>query len=670
MSTHVALGVRKSTQSFKPSAAASRRGGGRLSVSSQDSTGRRLSSAHSTPVPPTRRVSTVATSVSVSTSSIQRANPAGQHIAVPSPNVSTPPTPISVPAPASEPLIGPATESSVVVSTPARRASKDAAYDAHEAPEISTPPLRKDSLTDVNAHADGTESMPVEPDSSEPPPSKRERHKRRPQPLSIRTPFSPALEPSAAIPRRPSTRSQDATIPAPSESLRAESIPRRASTLPQDVPHEDTVPPAYHPHEIWMAEPTPSEPFSRRLSTRSQDAPREDTAASSYRSHRFKVAALFHSKAPWLMHQSSSKAKGVDRTTTVIQPGATSSSQHRSEMTRKRKQPSVPAEEGESDEREESDDNVSTETSQSRRRQPRPRVPREEIPEKLETLEDRQPDLEASLDTPILKFATEKFNGLVSRQFKEYTEKKRAAVSQKPATPAPEGDAAATDGTKIKPGVSKIEVPQPTIGILQEDRNAAQGKYIPGKGFILDKDSLLVQQPSGPDPSIMVTVEETDLDRLVNNATYGKKSRGSKWSMADTDRFYEALSQWGTDFESIARLFHAKTGTPRTRAQIRLKFNKEERENPQRIQEALIGKKKRVDLDHYTKSLDEEDKERFDGKEKPTLEQLMQWINEPEIPQHRYVELLAKEEVDEAKAEPVNEVQEEEPGYEVIGTID
>jgi transcription factor TFIIIB component B'' len=51
----------------------------------------------------------------------------------------------------------------------------------------------------------------------------------------------------------------------------------------------------------------------------------------------------------------------------------------------------------------------------------------------------------------------------------------------------------------------------------------------------------------------------------------------------------QALSQWGTDFEMIARLF-----PHRNRRQVKLKFSREERVNPDKVTEHIIRKNKPI----------------------------------------------------------------------------
>ncbi|KAM5548779.1 hypothetical protein ABKV19_000272 [Rosa sericea] len=67
-----------------------------------------------------------------------------------------------------------------------------------------------------------------------------------------------------------------------------------------------------------------------------------------------------------------------------------------------------------------------------------------------------------------------------------------------------------------------------------------------------------------------------------NYQSFMNKERPSKWFEQDTELFYEGIEQFGSDFGMIAQLFPG-----RTRNQIKLKFKKEDRQNPIRMNEAF-----------------------------------------------------------------------------------
>ncbi|ESW29051.1 hypothetical protein PHAVU_002G039700 [Phaseolus vulgaris] len=71
-----------------------------------------------------------------------------------------------------------------------------------------------------------------------------------------------------------------------------------------------------------------------------------------------------------------------------------------------------------------------------------------------------------------------------------------------------------------------------------------------------------------------------------------KRPRRGKWSKQDTEVFYEAIRELGTDFSMIQQLFPDKT-----RRQIKLKYKKEEREHYLRLRDAIHNRSK--DHSHY-----------------------------------------------------------------------
>lgn len=90
-------------------------------------------------------------------------------------------------------------------------------------------------------------------------------------------------------------------------------------------------------------------------------------------------------------------------------------------------------------------------------------------------------------------------------------------------------------------------------------------------------------------------IEENPLERHVNSRSYSRHVSTIKWDDPSTELFYEGLSQWGTDFDMISRMFPT-----RTRKQIKNKYTLEERKHPELIRKALILKKP-VDMQKYSR---------------------------------------------------------------------
>ena len=88
-------------------------------------------------------------------------------------------------------------------------------------------------------------------------------------------------------------------------------------------------------------------------------------------------------------------------------------------------------------------------------------------------------------------------------------------------------------------------------------------------------------------------IDEREGDQFVNSASRSKQRRTQRWSAEETERFFQAISQWGTDFEMITRLF-----PHRTRREIKSKWTKESRQNPKRLDDAF-SRRVAVDLTAY-----------------------------------------------------------------------
>jgi transcription factor TFIIIB component B'' len=119
------------------------------------------------------------------------------------------------------------------------------------------------------------------------------------------------------------------------------------------------------------------------------------------------------------------------------------------------------------------------------------------------------------------------------------------------------------------------------VVVAQENANGGGGDD--GEGDIIEEGDV---------------VEERDLTaRITTNSFIRENKRfprefmlagqGKRWTAEMTERFYDALQIFGTDFNMIQTLFKDVT-----RRSIKLKFNREERENPAGIKAALNGQRK------------------------------------------------------------------------------
>ncbi|KAK3302413.1 uncharacterized protein B0T15DRAFT_403637 [Chaetomium strumarium] len=123
--------------------------------------------------------------------------------------------------------------------------------------------------------------------------------------------------------------------------------------------------------------------------------------------------------------------------------------------------------------------------------------------------------------------------------------------------------------------------------------------------IVLDHRSLQVDRHARAreEAGLLLEVEENDFTHHTTTATYLRRNlKPQQWTDEETELFYQALSAFGTDFDTICRMFKGKT-----RKHIKLKFNREERLNPGRINAALVGQKTvSIDMEHYQRATGQE----------------------------------------------------------------
>jgi len=117
--------------------------------------------------------------------------------------------------------------------------------------------------------------------------------------------------------------------------------------------------------------------------------------------------------------------------------------------------------------------------------------------------------------------------------------------------------------------------------------------------LVVEEDSLRIdrQAQAARNAENLVVTENDDLTKRVNQMSWINerrrdptdrvpffKMKSDPWSDEETDRFYEALRMFGTDFFIISKMFQ-----PKTRRQIKLKFIREEKLDPDRVNRVLAG---------------------------------------------------------------------------------
>jgi len=154
-----------------------------------------------------------------------------------------------------------------------------------------------------------------------------------------------------------------------------------------------------------------------------------------------------------------------------------------------------------------------------------------------------------------------------------------------------------TDNTPTETTDQRLERLAPHAN---ETRHAVVNTVIVDGQIVIDESSLLIDrhalaaaERNAEQPE---SVEENDLTRRVTQASWGKRDKSGGWGELLTDQFYDGLRMFGTDFNMISKMFLG-----RTRHSVKLKFNKEERDDPVRIERALKGDRMPVDMAEFQK---------------------------------------------------------------------
>ena len=147
------------------------------------------------------------------------------------------------------------------------------------------------------------------------------------------------------------------------------------------------------------------------------------------------------------------------------------------------------------------------------------------------------------------------------------------------------------------PPLEMVDQMPERVGVERElppqARAAPKLRLVNGK-MVVDDQSLQVDRHAhaAAEVETMEEIEENELTRRITSGSWMKREKKVPWNEELTDRFYQGLRMFGTDFMIISKMFPG-----RTRRQIKLKFTKEERLDPQRIRDSLVGPKEPMDLD-------------------------------------------------------------------------
>ncbi|PHH81098.1 hypothetical protein CDD82_1314 [Ophiocordyceps australis] len=168
----------------------------------------------------------------------------------------------------------------------------------------------------------------------------------------------------------------------------------------------------------------------------------------------------------------------------------------------------------------------------------------------------------------------------------------------------PQGGHAASGSSQADPqaksnSTTPASSEPPTSAPTEAATSGPQFRIVDGQ-IIVDQSSLVMDRHAraAATQQDLETVEENDFTRLTTSSSYRSTSKlkgPNVWTVEETELFYRGLGMFGTEFEMISKMFPGKH-----RRHVKLKFNREERHNPKRIDAALIGEKTtKMDIEEY-----------------------------------------------------------------------
>ncbi|KAL9587748.1 MAG: hypothetical protein Q9212_000040 [Teloschistes hypoglaucus] len=196
---------------------------------------------------------------------------------------------------------------------------------------------------------------------------------------------------------------------------------------------------------------------------------------------------------------------------------------------------------------------------------------------------------------------------LQERDKEEFAKRKQRELQElvnaaEPSNPAGANDGADSSVTRIPSAQTREETVERREDVVRQ----VAGTLLDQHGqIVIDTGSLRMNRHAQAaierEAEQQEAIVENDLSRpAVNSCTNMKKEKMNSWPESMTDEFYEALRMFGTDFGMIGKMMR------KTRRAIKLKFTREEKQDPNRIQKTLLGERIPVDVEEFSRRAGEE----------------------------------------------------------------
>lgn len=147
----------------------------------------------------------------------------------------------------------------------------------------------------------------------------------------------------------------------------------------------------------------------------------------------------------------------------------------------------------------------------------------------------------------------------------------------------------------------------PELLDAEEDRAVGPQYILVGDTVTLNPRSLEARRNDSPPAQgksknwkDKIVVKENEFSNIVTSGSYMKREPAQLWDATATAAFYIALSMFGTNFEMMSKMFPT-----RTRRQLKLKYAKESRDNPWKLDKIEKGPKMPIDFNYFKKHSNE-----------------------------------------------------------------
>lgn len=156
--------------------------------------------------------------------------------------------------------------------------------------------------------------------------------------------------------------------------------------------------------------------------------------------------------------------------------------------------------------------------------------------------------------------------------------------------------------------------------------------------MVLDESSLVIENEQQKQNRILLANNTVvyDDDLSSKYGIYKRQQRTKEWQHDETVKFYRCLNTVGTDFSMMLNLF-----PNRTRRDLKLKFKKEEKNNPHLVDKALL-KHNVFDLDELQRDLDQEEAEKRKKREESSKSEVKEHLKR-KILKNQEMKLKAEE---------------------------